>query len=242
MRDIVKFETARLKRTQASTHELQQMQETLEKIANPQTSTSLSEREHYATLREQLTQETTKGDVLAKSILSAASTVEEPQIIKAGETAAPSVPSTSPAINFPVVNQIQTVSFDDYEAVKALWLENYQQIDVPLDKYSNRKSWIEDDGKIISQAITLLSSPDPIKVREGLSSVSAILPFLLIGGFSQTEVIAYLKAKLAAGKTALQDLARKEENQETLLEKGVKKENLKELSETMEVDEKDKTD
>jgi predicted transcriptional regulator len=61
----------------------------------------------------------------------------------------------------------------------------------------------------------------------------------LIGGFSQTEVIAYLKAKLAAGKAALQELGQKEENQETLLQKGTKKDTLKELSEETELDIKD---
>ncbi len=225
MRDIVNFETARLSRTEVSTHQLQQTQESLEKIANPKTSATPQEAQHFTVLREQLNQETTKGDVLAKSILSAASTTAQ----------------TIPVINFPAVNQIQTVSFDDYEAVKSLWLENYQQIDVP-EKYSNRRAWIEDDGEAVSLAMTLLSSPDPLKVREGLSSVSNILPFLLIGGFSQTEVIAYLKAKYAAGRGALEELAKKEENQETLLEKGtVKKGNLKQLSQEAALDEKDQS-
>ncbi len=208
---------------------VQQTQETLGKIANPKTSATPSEAQHFTALHEQLTQEATKGDVLAKSILSAASTVQKPQEAKA----------ELPVASLPVMNQIQTVSFDDYEAVKSLWLENYQQIDVPL-KYSNRRSWIKDDGETVSLAITLLSSPDPTKVREGLTSVSSILPFLLIGGFSQTEVIAYLKAKQAAGKGALEELAKKEENEETLLLKGAKKVVPKELHIEAKLDEKDK--
>ncbi len=225
MRDIAAFETARLKRTEVSTHALQQTRATLEKIANPKTSVTAQEVQHYTTLREQLNQETTKGDVLAKSILSAASAAEKPQAAEI------------PIVALPAVNQIQTVSFDDYEAVKSLWLENYQQIDVP-EKYSNRRSWIEDDGKAVSLAITLLSSPDPTKVREGITSVASILPFLLIGGFSQTEVIAYLKAKQAAGKGALEELAKIEENEETLIAKGAKKAPPKELHVEAELDEK----
>jgi hypothetical protein len=103
----------------------------------------------------------------------------------------------------------------------------------------NRKAWIEDDGTTVSQVVTLLSSPDPMKVREGLSSVSNILPFLLIGGFSQTEVIAYLKAKGAAGKLALEELAKKEEEQETLVAKGAKKQVAKELHAEVEPDKKE---
>jgi hypothetical protein len=239
MRDIASFETARLSRAEVRTHQLQQTQETLGKIADPKTSATPQEAQHFTTLREQLTQEKTKGDVLAKSILSAASTVQKPRVAKPGETGVPSAVQTLPVITLPVVNQIQTVSFDDYEAVKALWLENYQHIDVPA-KYSNRRSWIEDDGEAVSQVMTLLSSPDPMKVREGLASVSNILPFLLIGGFSQTEVIAYLKAKGAAGKGALEELAKQEENQETLLKVGAKKATLKELQEEVTLDEKDK--
>jgi hypothetical protein len=223
MRDIVSFETARLSHTEVSTHQLHQTQETLEKIANPKTSATPQEVQHYTTLREQLNQETTKGDVLAKSILSAASTTAQ----------------TLPVVNLPIVNQIQTVNFDDYEAVKSLWLENYQHIDVP-EKYSNRRSWIEDDAESVSQVITLLSSPDPMKVREGLTSVANILPFLLIGGFSQTEVIAYLKAKGAAGRGALEELAKKEENEETLVKIGAKKAIPKELHVEAKLDEKDK--
>jgi hypothetical protein len=226
MRDIVSFETARLSRVQVTTFQLQQTEKTLEKIANPKTSTTPAEVQHFTTLREQLSQETTKGDILAKSILTAASAVQKPQV------------GVIPVINLPVVNRIQTVSFDDYEAVKSLWEENYQQIDVPA-KYMNRKAWIEDDGTTVSQVVTLLSSPDPMKVREGLSSVSNILPFLLIGGFSQTEVIAYLKAKGAAGKLALEELAKKEEEQETLVAKGAKKQVAKELHAEVEPDKKE---
>ena len=241
MRDIVKFESARLKRTQEGTQQLQQTTEALAKIANPQVNTTSAEKQYYTNLREKLTDETTKGDVLAKSILSAANTVKKPEAAKTAEATASGAPQVTPTVSLPTVNQIQTVGFDDYEAVKDLWLENYLQIDIPPDKYPDRKSWIEDDGTTVSEAITLLSSPDPVKVREGLSSVSNILPFLLIGGFSQTEVIAYLKAKLAAGKSALQELAKKEESEETLVEKGAKKAQAKELSEEVEADENDKT-
>ena len=233
MRDIVKFETARLSHAQVGTPELQQTQNTLGKIADPKSGSTPAEQEHFTVLREQLKQEKTEGDVLAKSILSAASTVQQPQEAKAGEAGAPVASPQLPIINLPVVNEIQTVSFDDYEAVKALWLENYQQIDVP-DRFSSRKSWVEDDNQAVSQVITQLSSPDPLNVQEGLASVSNILPFLLIGGFSQMEVIAYLKAKCAAAKSALQELAKQEENQETLLKKGAKKAQSKELQQEVE--------
>lgn len=234
MSDIVKFETARLNHTKTGTAELQKTEESLKKIANPKVSSNPAEEDQFILLQEELNQETANGDVLAESILSAALIVRKPSKIKDGEAEVPVDLSKLPTINLPTVNQIQTVSFDDYEAVKALWLENYQQSDIP-DQNSSRKSWIEDDIQAVSRAITLLSSPDSAKVKEGLSSVSDILPFFLIGGFSQAEIIAYLKAKCTAAKLALTELVKKEENQDTLLKKGVPKTSSQHLSQKAEI-------
>ena len=237
MSDIVKFETARLNHNQTDTSELQKTEESLKKIANPKISSSPTEEEKFIVLQEELNQETAKGDILAESILSAAFVVRKPSNAKNEELETPIDLSALSDINLPTINQIQTVSFDDYEAVKALWLENYQESDIP-DQNSSRKLWIEDDIQTVSQAITLLSSSDSIKVKEGLSSVSDILPFFLIGGFSQAEIIAYLKAKCTAAKLALVELAKKEENQETLIKKGVQKSSDKHLSQKAEIDKK----
>jgi len=234
MSDIVKFETARLSHNKNNTSELQKTEESLKKIANPKVSSNPVEEDKFISLQEELNQETAKGDVLAESILSAAIVVRKPSDAKKGETQAPVDLSELPTINLPTVNQIQTVSFDDYEAVKDLWLENYQQSDIP-EQSSSRKSWIEDDIQTVSQAITLLSSSDSTKVNEGLSSVSDILPFFLIGGFSQTEIIAYLKAKSTAAKLALIELAKKEENQNTLLKKTAQKTSSQQLTKEAEI-------
>lgn len=57
-----------------------------------------------------------------------------------------------------------------------------------------------------------------------MEAVSAILPFLLIGGFAQTEVVAYLKAKLEAAKTVITELERKQEEEDTMADTSSKKE------------------
>ena len=235
MSDIVKFETARLNHTKNISPELKKTEESLKKIANPKVSSNPVEEDKFIQLQEELNQETAKGDVLAESILSAAIVVRKPSDIKKGESQAPVDLSELPTINLPTVNQIQTVSFEDYEAVKNLWLENYQQSDIP-EQSSSRKSWIEEDIKIVFQAITLLSSSDPTKVNEGLSSVSDILPFFLIGGFSQTEIIAYLKAKGTAAKLALAELFKKEESQDTLIKKTAQKTSSQHLTKEFEPD------
>jgi hypothetical protein len=57
-----------------------------------------------------------------------------------------------------------------------------------------------------------------------METVGAILPFLLVGGFSQTEVIAYLKAKLEAAKAVKEEISKKEEEESTMLDTSKKKE------------------
>ena len=57
-----------------------------------------------------------------------------------------------------------------------------------------------------------------------MEAVGAILPFLLIGGFAHTEVIAYLKAKLEAAKAVTEEISKKEEEESTMLDTSRKKE------------------
>ncbi len=50
--------------------------------------------------------------------------------------------------------------------------------------------------------------------------VANILPFLLLGGFSKTEVISYLKAKLEAAKSVMTSVDAKKEEDDTLVERA----------------------
>lgn len=112
------------------------------------------------------------------------------------------------------------MSLEDYEEVRKLWTENYQTIEPPKalsGEQVDRRMWIRNDIDKINQAITFLSGVDQEKVNQGMSMVSSILPFLLIGGFSKAEVVAYLKAKMEAGKQVLTDLEKKEEEEESTI-------------------------
>ncbi len=158
-------------------------------------------------VREKLVQAKAKGDKVATVLLSL---VDAKQQTNKTTTASPSLP---------VVNRLQTVSLDDYEAVKKTWRESYKDVDVPqkLNKVQSRKEWIQSDITQISGTINLLSSPDAEKRAEGMKEVSGILPFLLIGGFSQTEIIAYLKAKLQAAKDVSSDIEEKDQEEGSLV-------------------------
>ena len=124
-------------------------------------------------------------------------------------------------VAFPATNRVQSVSLDDYESVKKMWAENYQKLEVPkaingLEK--GREEWIKEEIDIITQTINYLMSNNQPKIQQGMDNVSRILPFLLIGGFSHDEVVAYLKAKLEAAKTVLSDLDKQKEEEETSVE------------------------
>ena len=77
----------------------------------------------------------------------------------------------------------------------------------------SRTDWIKDDVSNIDEIVGMLSSTDQEVVTQGLQEVSNILPFLMVGGFSQTEIIAYLKAKQEAAKEVAAEIIAEEETQ-----------------------------
>lgn len=156
-------------------------------------------------IKTKLEEEKQKGNVLAENILALATP----------EQVSPS--GTPPSL--PVVNRLQTVSLEDYEAVKKIWIDNYKNLDVPqtAEKQQTRRDWIQKDSANVTETINLLSSPQEEQRAEGMKAVSSVLPFLLIGGFSQTEIIAYLKAKQAAARDVLEDVQAKDEDEDSLL-------------------------
>lgn len=156
-------------------------------------------------LKEKLLAAKAQGNQLATSILLEA---ESEDTNHAGDT------------TFPASNRVQSVSIDDYESVKKIWQENYQKLEPPKSidgKQKSRKEWVLGDVEKINEIINLLSSSDPQNVSKGMASVGAILPFLLIGGFAQTEVVSYLKAKLEAAKSVAGEIDTKQDEEETLL-------------------------
>jgi hypothetical protein len=226
MRDVAKYETSRYSKSTPIQQNIVQMHDTLEKIAHPERITSTSEREHYTSARNNLLQAKTKGDPIAISIISAInSTSNKTQVAgdsKSGTVTGTNLPGekVQDETKFPVVNNVQSVNLDDYEQVRKTWTENYTTMEVPSDNFGkpqDRKVWIEEDKKQTNKTIELLTSVDPQKQKEGTQMVSHVLPFLLVGGFSQTEVIAYLKAKMKAAENVLETLKTQEKSEDTLL-------------------------
>ncbi len=236
--------------------ELSKLNTALAHIQNPDFADPV-EKQKLIAIKQQLSEAEKRGDPLATSILSASkkgkgADEDLKQKLKEAKEKGNALASMvlaeagilelkkASADSFPVVNRVQSVNLDDYESVKKLWVENYQKLEPPkaLGKERNRKEWISSDVDKITETINLLVSTDPQNVKKGMESVGSILPFLLIGGFSQTEVIAYLKAKLEAAKEVLSGLSSKEEEEDTTLENGQKPiEKPKEMEEQEEIKE-----
>lgn len=177
------------------------------------TSKESTSQEQLKEVQTKLEEANRKGDPLAAVLLPLLTS----QSVKQQEAPVSAAAKLKTGA-FPVVNRVQQVSLDDYEAVKKMWKENYQNLKSPRHNWTKtRKQWITSDIADIEQTISLLTSSNPTEVEEGMKQVSDILPFLLIGGFSQTEIIAYLKAKMEAGKQVAESIGSREEEEETLL-------------------------
>lgn len=217
--------------------------EVLRNVAEPSHVTDEVKRAEFTRVKESLTKASQEGNSLATTILQSATTTEtkvvdttklQEQILAAKASGDPTMAQVATLVDkeqqktmidqtkaFPVVNRVQSVSLDDYESVKKMWQENYQNLDVPQSITGvnrDRKAWVKDDIVKITEAIDLLLMSDPQEVKKGMEMVGGILPFLLIGGFSQAEVISYLKAKLEAAKSTMTDLEKEQEKEDTLMD------------------------
>ena len=203
MRDIARYETATLQKGGSS--EVNKLNEALARISGHSTLTSPAEQQKFSAIKERIISESKKGNAVAKSVVSAASPVV-----------------TGAAL--PETNQVQQVSLEDYEEVKQTWEDNYRKVEPPSGpggQPKSRSEWLKQEVKDIPVVIDLLLSGDPARIEQGKQMVSKILPFLLLGGFSNTEIVSYLKAKLEAAKSVLKEVLQvegKEAEEDTKIE------------------------
>ncbi|MEK7559463.1 MAG: hypothetical protein AAB521_04095 [Patescibacteria group bacterium] len=235
---------------QTSITQTSQLSKVLTDVNNIDNITSAEEKQKLTTIKTALSEAADKGDPLATSILSVMhkETAHEGkaeiddnlkiQLAQAKEKGSQVALSVLEAAGisdvklakqeaFPQSNRVQSVNVEDYESVKKIWLENYKKLDPPktIDgKQRNRKEWALNDIDKISETISFLASTEPQNVTKGMERVGTILPFLLIGGFSQTEVVTYLKAKLEAAKSVVSDLDKAQNEEDTMLGRETKKE------------------
>ncbi|MDO8270114.1 MAG: hypothetical protein Q7T54_05610 [Candidatus Levybacteria bacterium] len=224
MKDIARYETSLMKHDTVSRSEISRFHDTLEKISKPTTVATPVDRQKFTTIKEKLVTQQKKGDKLAENVLSATKVSEEmgnkTKAVTPGQKQA-SLTSIK-EVKLPHVNQVQQVSIEEYEDVRKMWLENYQNMETPIGPNgipTDKHSFIQSDIANITETINLLSSDNQENVDKGMERVANILPFLLLGGFSKTEVISYLKAKMEAAKTVIASVDAKTEDEDTMVER-----------------------
>jgi len=201
--------------------------ETLSQLSKPTQVSSLSERRRFSTLKQELTSRAIKGDLQAQRTLTAAegktpsiaAHIRSPHIRVAAtpqekKPGMPITPTIKPVAPTPV-------TLEEYEEVKKMWIKHYREADVPVsEKIKDRDTWLQTDLAEITNTIELLISQKTEEKQQGYDQVAAILPFLLLGGFSEKQTVTYLKAKLEAAKMVLEELERTEKIKETAKEEA----------------------
>lgn len=206
--DISRYET--VQQGEANVEYLNRIIESLNRLSGSSQIITEREKQTYSQIKTKL--EKMSQNPMASSILSAA----HPTRVQ----------------TFPDANQIQTVNLADYELVKKLWRENYQKAQVPKTEEAtiSKKDWLKKEKERIEKVIKLISSSDPKEVEQGKLLLSKILPFLLLGGFSKAEIVAYLKAKQTALEEVLGSLEKTTETESLVSIETKKKPEEKKMS------------
>ncbi|MBI4129755.1 hypothetical protein HY468_00395, partial [Candidatus Roizmanbacteria bacterium] len=141
-----------------------------------------------------------------------------------------------------------TVSIDEYEEVKDMWTRHYREAEVPISSsIGSREEWVAEEIQKLTNLLNLLISPSGENRETGLKQVMELLPFLLLGEFTDAEIVMYVKAKLEAAKHMQCELTEREKTTEQIkkeqeefisipvIEKPKKEENVLEQALTTDV-------
>ena len=103
---------------------------------------------------------------------------------------------------------------NDFEKTKAHWIAFYRDTPVPAsDKITSREDWIKEQIKEQEPLLADITQGDYEKREKALNRLQKILPFLLLGNYSLLDITLYLKAKIAAAHTVLDELKHSQTSQ-----------------------------
>lgn len=177
-------------------------------IAKKSTVTEKKVTEVISLIPQMTSQKSPVETVAQKLGVSAAQVAQVAQFVKAtsGFTKGPA--KQTKVVSMGGKDVPSQVSLEDYEEVKNMWLKHYRASPVPISgTIANRGQWLENDMKKLTNISHLIGSSNPQLKQKGLDEIAEILPFLLLGGFSDVETCAYVKAKLEAAKQVADELA-----------------------------------
>ena len=130
-------------------------------------------------------------------------------------------------------------SLGEYEEIRQLWVNQYQDGDVPVSEtIHTRLDWVSQDVEVITEIMTKLVSTNETMRQQALDEIGFILPVFLMNNLSGNQLITYLKAKLSAAKEVKLLLEQKQaEEEENLVEVTHQATAIEENTKHMEVDE-----
>lgn len=105
-----------------------------------------------------------------------------------------------------------TVSIQDYEEVKKMWVKQYEKGEVPVtENIKTREEWVDTDIIFVTNTLNKLVSADTALKQEGIDDLGYILPVFMINNLKGEELIVYLKAKIEAAKTVKAQIEKEKE-------------------------------
>jgi len=103
-----------------------------------------------------------------------------------------------------------TVSIDEYEQVKKMWINHYEKGEIPVtENIKTRNQWVDQDITLIINTLNKLLSDKEEMKQQGLDEVGFILPIFMVNNLDGEQLITYLKAKVEAAKQ-VKELGEKE--------------------------------
>jgi len=119
-----------------------------------------------------------------------------------------------------IVSIPPTVSIEEYEEVKKMWINQYEKGEVPVsENVKSREQWVDQDIVFITNTLNKLLSPNEELKQQGLDDVGYILPIFLINNLTGEQLITYLRAKLEAAKQVKTLIEKEKEITQRLKEK-----------------------
>jgi hypothetical protein len=178
-------------------------------IANIASQTGI-EKEKVAAVVKHISHVVKSNKDLAKEIAQKEN-IEEGKLQQIVDTQIPAVTEPEKHVE-DTISMPSTVSIEDYEEVKKMWISQYEKGEVPVsENVQSRQDWIEEDIVFITNTLNKLLSTDENQRREGLDEVGYILPIFIINNLKGEELMVYLKAKLEAAKSVLENINREKE-------------------------------
>ncbi|MCR4326403.1 MAG: hypothetical protein NUV52_01985 [Candidatus Roizmanbacteria bacterium] len=182
----------------------------IEKLAATTPAVQLSEKVAQATNVPAVTVQAVIQQVADGTVVV---TPAQKQVMEAVKKAAPPTPKQEVKKEEievdELINEKDTLSLDEYEEIKQLWMNHYLHGEVPISEtIKTREDWVNHDSVTIENILNKIISDNEEVRTEGLKEVADSIPFFVLADMSISDIAVYLKAKRAAAKEVLSIITR----------------------------------